>query len=190
MHKGSIFGFEDYIYRLPEDVRHALFDGKKFFCDHKLIEFPKNKFYVKLSQDEVPSEFRNEDNKDDLSDNQDTQAGCLKTQKKPKGPHLDPVHLSQTPNLMRISYKDISEMQDLFEEIANEFFKQQMKQMRLSLFRKLKTIGVILGKDELLIAPTDDVETRVVPLKMMKSFSLGTKLELNRKWKLDLDTSY
>lgn len=90
---------------------------------------------------------------------------------------------------MRISYKDISEMQDLFEEIANEFFKQQMKQMRLSLFRKLKVIGVILGKDELLIAPTEGVEMRVVPKEMMKDFSLSTKLELNRKWKLGLDTS-
>ena len=45
--RGSIFGFEDYLYRLPSEKLHALYDGREFFSEHDLGKVPKNKFFVK-----------------------------------------------------------------------------------------------------------------------------------------------
>lgn len=43
----GIFGFEDYLYRLPEGQLHALYDERVIFCDIKLGPVVKNKFIVR-----------------------------------------------------------------------------------------------------------------------------------------------
>jgi hypothetical protein len=45
MYKGAIFGLEDYIYRMPTDLRHSLFDNKEFFSNVELKSWPKVHFY-------------------------------------------------------------------------------------------------------------------------------------------------
>ena len=45
--KGSFFGLEDYIYRLPEETRHELNDHYYFFSDYRINIWYKRKFKVK-----------------------------------------------------------------------------------------------------------------------------------------------
>lgn len=45
MYRGSIFGLEDYIYRMDTDLRHSLYDNKEFFANLELKSWPKVHFY-------------------------------------------------------------------------------------------------------------------------------------------------
>ena len=51
MYRGCIFGLEDYLYRIPENELHEMFDEKTFFCDHEIRKTQKNKFYVRYIRD-------------------------------------------------------------------------------------------------------------------------------------------
>lgn len=96
MYRGCIFGLEDYLYRIPENELHEMFDEKSFFCDHEIRKTPKNKFYVRYMRD------------CNLSDENSSKSDKANYQ------------------LMRIKFKDLCEMQELFEEFANDLFQNQI----------------------------------------------------------------